>query len=225
LAAPCEAVIFDLDGTLLDTLDDLADSMNSVLRRIGAPSHPVESYKRFVGEGVATLVRRALPPDRRDEEQVRQGVEAMREEYSHRWNIKTRPYPGIPELLDQLQSRKIPLAVLSNKPHSFAGIVVSAYFNRWKFTHVFGEKDGKRKPDPGRALQIAAELGMPCGSICFIGDTWTDMETAKQAGMFAVGALWGFRSARELRESGAAALIERPADLLPFIRADGSKLK
>ena len=223
MAAPCEAVIFDLDGTLLDTLDDLADSMNSVLRRFGFPSHPVESYKRFVGEGVATLVRRALPPDRRDEEDVRRGVEAMREEYSRRWNAKSRPYPGIPELLDQLQNRKIPLAVLSNKPHSFAGAVVDAYFSGWRFTHVFGEKDGKRKPDPARALQIAADLMMPSGAICVVGDTWTDMETAKRAGMFAVGALWGFRSARELRESGAAVLIEKPADLLAHIRSDGSK--
>lgn len=225
MAAPCEAVIFDLDGTLLNTLDDLADSMNSVLRRIGSPSHPVESYKRFVGEGVATLVRRALPPDRRDEEDIRQGIDAMREEYSRRWNVKTRPYPGIPELLDRLQNRRIPLAVLSNKPHSFAGTIVGAYFSRWRFTHVFGEKDGKRKPDPGRALQIAAELGVPSGSICFVGDTWTDMETAKQAGMFAVGVLWGFRSARELRESGAAVLIEQPSELLEHIRSDGSRLQ
>jgi phosphoglycolate phosphatase len=225
LGAPCDAVIFDLDGTLLDTLDDLADSMNSVLSRFGFPSHPVGSYKHFVGEGVATLVRRALPPGKRTDEQVRRGVEAMREEYSKRWNVKTRPYPGIPELLDRLRSRNIPLAVLSNKPHSFAGTIVSAYFSRWPFTHVFGEKDGKRKPDPGRALQIASDLEIPAGSVCFVGDTWTDMETAKQAGMFAVGALWGFRSARELRDSGAAVLIENPAELLEHIRSDGGKLQ
>jgi len=208
------AVIFDLDGTLLDTLEDLADAMNHVLQRRGFPVHPVEAYKGFVGEGIAKMVERAFPTDARLEADIRSGIERMREEYATRWNRKTRPYAGIPELLDVLADRRVPMGVLSNKPHAFVRRMVDAYFGSWEFAGVIGESDGRRKPDPAGALEIRSAMGLPAAQICLLGDTWTDMETARRAGMVPVGALWGFRSEAELERTGAAALIARPGELL-----------
>lgn len=213
----CKAVIFDLDGTLLDTLDDLADAMNTVLSRFGFPEHSPQAYKKFVGEGIRVMVSRALPEEKRDEEILMRCVNAMREEYGSCWDNKTRIYTGIPELLDRLASKGIPMSVLSNKPHHFTGIMVERLLGSWNFTCVFGEKDGIRKPDPSRALEIASSLGIEPERICVLGDTWTDMETAQRSGMLPLGALWGFRTSQELLDSGAVALIEHPLELLDYL--------
>ncbi len=213
-----EAVLFDLDGTLLDTLDDLADSANAALRRLGLPQHPVASFKQFIGDGVETLVRRALPPERHDPQTLVRCAELLREEYGRRWADKTRPYEGIPELLDALAARRLPLAVLSNKPQEFTRLCVERLLPRWRFDAVVGAGGAlPRKPDPKGALHIASALGISAERILYLGDTNTDMQTAVAAGMYPVGALWGFRTRDELLASGARALAERPADVLSWI--------
>jgi len=235
---PFQAVLFDLDGTLLNTLEDLADSMNAVLARHGLPQHGLPAYKYFVGDGVANLVRRALPPARRDrqvlsdrepsgtpvfvpeghEELVALCIAEMRAEYGQHWRDKTRPYDGIHELLNALTLRGVKLAVLSNKPDEMTKLTVRELLPRWRFDAVRGERAGTlRKPDPAGALGIAAQLGAPPGAFLYLGDTNTDMQTAQAAGMYPLGALWGFRPAQELTASGAKALLAQPLELLNFL--------
>lgn len=217
MVCPYRAVLFDLDGTLLDTLQDLADSANSALRSLGLPIHPVDSYRTFVGDGVDILVRRVLPEERRDSNTVGSLKAAFREEYSRRWKDATRPYPGVPELLDALSGRGVILTVLSNKPHAATQAVAGHFFSRWPFAVFWGQRESHpRKPDPAAALEICRAVGVEPGEMLYVGDTNTDMQTARRAGMFAVGALWGFRSREELLASGAQALVSHPAELLRF---------
>ncbi|MBM4444165.1 MAG: HAD family hydrolase [Chloroflexi bacterium] len=216
------AVLFDLDGTLLDTVQDLADSVNAVLRRHGFPEHDVQAYKYFVGDGVEELARRALPEDQRREPLMAGCVAAIREEYSQRWANNTRPYDGIPELLDALSAAGIPMAILSNKPDDSTRATVSRLLAGWRFHPVVGASASvPMKPDPGGALAIARSLSLPPEAFIYLGDTATDMKTARAAGMYAVGALWGFRTAAELAQSGAQTIIERPGQLLELLRAAG----
>jgi len=211
-----EAVVFDLDGTLLNTLDDLADSMNAALHRMGHAGHAVEVYKGYVGDGVRALVERALPEDAADE--VSSCMELMREEYASRWSTKTRPYDGVCELLDQLRDRGVRLAVLSNKPHRYTLLNIEQYFEPGTFEIVFGERDGvPRKPDPAGALEIASAFGIAPREILYVGDTDTDMQTAVAAEMIPVGVLWGFRGKEELIASGARYLLEAPGDVVELL--------
>lgn len=212
------AVLFDLDGTLLDTLDDLADSMNAVLEAHDMPTHPAESYKTFVGDGVARLVQRALPGEENDAVVMANYVEEMREQYGQRWNAKTKPYDGIEELLGTLRERKISMSVLSNKPDDFTKMCVKHYFPNTPFDLVVGVTDEiPPKPDPVGAKAVANTIGYRPDEFLYLGDTNTDMRTARGAGMLAVGALWGFRSAEELEEFGAQALAEHPLDILELL--------
>jgi len=212
-----KAVVFDLDGTLLDTLDDLADSANHVLGQRGLPTHPVDEFRNFIGEGVGMLIRQMLPDDRRDEQTMAEILAAYRAEYGRRWNAKTRPYDGVAELLDALAARGVKMAVLSNKPDEFTQKCVAGLLGSWEFDPVLGHRDGTpRKPDPAGALQIARHWGLPPAEILYVGDTATDVQTAVAAGMCAVGVMWGFRPS-ELESSGAEALIERPGELLDLV--------
>jgi len=213
-----KAVIFDLDGTLLDTIGDLTDSMNLTLSRFGFKGHDQETYKNFVGDGIEILVQRALPPDSRQPEMVDRCVAVMREEYANHWDKKTRPYPGIPELLDILSQKGWPLSILSNKPDDSTRMVVAKLLPRWSFQIIFGSRPSvPRKPDPTAALEIAGLLNLSPDQFIYLGDTGTDMKTALGAGMFPVGVLWGFRTAQELMTQGARILIEKPLDLLPYL--------
>ncbi|HVO37874.1 MAG TPA: HAD family hydrolase [Spirochaetia bacterium] len=213
------AVLFDLDGTLLNTLDDLADSMNAVLASRGYQTHPTEEYRWFVGDGVELLVRRTLPRTLQDDEPVVESCRSqMRDEYGRRWKNRSRPYPGVPALLDGLAERAVRMAILSNKPDAFVGEIARHFFGSWTFAAAWGARpEIPRKPDPTAALAIAHEVGAEPGSFLYVGDTNTDMETALAAGMFPVGALWGFRDERELREAGARVLAARPADVLDLL--------
>jgi phosphoglycolate phosphatase len=213
------AVLFDLDGTLLDTLEDLGDSMNAVLRSLGFPAHPISSYRYFVGDGVMNLVRRALPATAAaDESAVQRAATRMREEYATRWAAKTRPYDGVLALLDQLFARGVRTAILSNKPHAAALDVVGHFFPNAHFDAVLGARPGVPiKPDAGAALEVSKTLAVPPQSFLYLGDTNTDMLTARAAGMFAVGALWGFRTEEELRASGAEALVAHPHEVLDLL--------
>jgi phosphoglycolate phosphatase len=145
-------------------------------------------------------------------------VAQMRAEYARRWHAKTRPYPGIPQLLDTLTAHGLRLAILSNKPHDFTVRIAERLLARWSFDPVLGARAGvPKKPDPGAALEIAGQRGIPPGAWLYLGDTSTDMETATAAGMFPVGVLWGFRGAAELEASGARLLIQRPDQLLELL--------
>ncbi|HVP19959.1 MAG TPA: HAD family hydrolase [Spirochaetia bacterium] len=214
-----KAVLFDLDGTLLDTLEDLADSMNAVLSSRGYPTHPMAEYRYFVGDGVEMLVRRAVPDGLGSEEQVvRACMEQMRDEYARRWQAKSRPYPGIPELLDGLTEKGILLTILSNKPNAFVQQIALHFFGKWRFATAQGAvPDVPRKPDPAGALAISRTIGVPPASFLYLGDTNTDMETANAAGMYPVGVLWGFRPEEELRGAGARFLAARPEDVLALV--------
>ena len=213
-----KAVIFDLDGTLLDSIEDLADSMNAVLAKAGYPVHDLQSYKYFVGNGMKNLVINALPPEHRNEDTIKIYTQKMKEEYAKRWNVKTRPYEGIPELLDALETMGMDMAVLSNKPDNFTKIIVEELLPKWKFSVVFGERTSvPRKPDPTGALEIAHILNLKPHEVLYLGDTGTDMKTAVSAGMYAVGALWGFREKDELLENGAKVIIQNPLELLNIL--------
>jgi phosphoglycolate phosphatase len=209
-----QAVIFDLDGTLIDSLKDLADSMNEVLEKAELPVHPTSAYRRFVGDGIRNLVRRALPSNHRSDDCVGHFTDRMREVYALRWDRETAPYPGIPEMLSELQKRAVPLAVLSNKPHPMTAKVVRALLPSWKFEVVLGAEAGfARKPDPAGALETARRLNIAPDRIVYVGDSDTDMSTATAAGMRAVGALWGFRDAAELTAAGADIVIRHPCEI------------
>lgn len=214
------AVLFDLDGTLLDTLEDLGASMNRALAVLGFPPHPVATYKMLVGEGVSVLAVRALPPGRRDEASVNACVEAMVKDYAVRCMDATAPYDGVDPLLKGLAERQFALAVLSNKPHDMTQRLVAHFFPKTKFTCVSGARDGvPKKPHPLAALETARHCRTGPEQFLYLGDSGVDMETATSAGMFPVGALWGFRDAQELLDSGARALIKHPLELLNI--ADG----
>lgn len=213
-----KCVLFDLDGTLVDSLADLADSMNRVLTRQGFPAHPLQAYRYFVGEGIITLVQRALPAEARHEDLVQECAQKMRQEYALHWADTTRPYPGIAELLDTLAGRGIETAILSNKPDELTQQVVRTLLPEWHFAAVAGARETiPRKPDPAGALRIANLLRRQPADFLYLGDTNTDMQTARAARMFAIGALWGFRTADELKENGAQALLSVPIELCPLL--------
>jgi phosphoglycolate phosphatase len=197
-------VIFDLDGTLADSLEDIASAMNRTLEAHGFPVHPVSAYRTFVGEGVRKLVERALPPGT---EQVRDAfVAAYQADYAEHLLDATRLFPGIPEVLDGLQRAGVPVGVLSNKPDAPTRRLVDALCGRWQFGAVVGERPGiPRKPDPASALALADALGAPPESVAFVGDTSVDMLTARAASMRPVGVLWGFRPTEVLATGAEAA--------------------
>ncbi len=213
-----KAVLFDLDGTLLDTLEDLGNAVNRVLARKGFPTHELDSYRYSVGDGAAMLVKRALPKEKRTDNIVHSCLEAFLEDYGQNWNVKTKPYDGIPAMLDALTSREIKMTVLSNKPHEFTKRCVEHLLPNWNFDVVFGKRDVvPGKPDPTGALEIAECLNIPPSEFLYLGDTAVDMKTSTAAGMFPVGALWGFRPAKELQDNGAQVLIARPLEILNLL--------
>ena len=210
-----KAIIFDLDGTLLDTLADLADAGNRVLAEAGLPVHSVDSYRYFVGDGLVTLIMRILPAEMRNKGEVARMAAAFRKVYATNWNTKTKAYDGVEPLLNGLHDNDLPINVLSNKPDDFTKICVREFLGNWSFAHVLGNREGiPKKPDPAGALEIARKLGFAPPAIVYLGDTATDMQTAVSAGMYPVGAVWGFRTAQELEESGAKRLVSRPEEVL-----------
>lgn len=215
-----DVTIFDLDGTLLDTLDDIADTANAVLTSHGFPAHDKNAFRYFIGDGVDVLFRRALPAAERGDGLVLDCVKDFRRRYKDTWNNKTRPFPGIPDLLDELESRGVKMAVLSNKPHDFTETCVSELLPGWDFFMVLGAREGyPLKPDPAPAAEIVGRAGAEPSRVMYVGDSEVDMNTATRAGLFPVGVLWGFRTGDELKESGAKVLIEKPLDLLGHLGA------
>ena len=213
------AVLFDMDGTLLDTVKDLGDAMNYALEKEGFPTHPLDAYRYFLGDGIDFLVRRSMPKDLVEDEVVRKRLAKLHcEAYEKNWHSETKPYEGIPELLKELAKRKIPMAILSNKLDEFVGRVTKHYFPDIHFSDVRGLRSNwLRKPDPAAALDIAKQLNIPTSQWLYLGDTDTDMKTAVGAGMQPIGVLWGFRPMAELVDAGASILLASPKDLLDFI--------
>jgi phosphoglycolate phosphatase len=231
------AVLFDLDGTLLDTLHDVGNAANRALRRGGFPEHPLAEYRFLLGGGVRRLFAAALPDSARTDDNIRNCIAAFHEEYHAAWNVLTRPYIGIPELINELRRRGIQLAVLSNKPHEFTRQCIQAHFpdtagmplspiGIGPFSVVFGERAGvPPKPNPAGAIEIAPLLGVPAERILYLGDTSIDMQTARGAGMRPVGVLWGFRDREELLGAGAERVIAEPLELLPLITDLGADVE
>jgi phosphoglycolate phosphatase len=216
-----KAVLFDLDGTLLDTLQDIADSANAALRQLGFATHPAEAYKYFVGSGIKELVERALPQSERNADNIAECLKLTRSEYQNHWAVHTGPYNGIEKMLGELQKRGVPTAVLSNKPHEFTCRMVDEFFGGDCFVSVRGATENVPiKPDPTAALQIAEQMKIPPAQFVYVGDSGTDMQTAAAAGMYAVGALWGFRTKDELVRNGAQRVIERPDELMSLFEED-----
>jgi len=214
------AAIFDLDGTLRDTIVDIAMAMNRALESRGFKTYGVEAYKQLVGDGIEEMIRRALASRTLDEEEIAGLVRDYRREYELSWRAHSRPYPGVPELLRELVRRNVKTAVLSNKSHPFTESMSRELLPAARFDIIRGAMPGgPLKPDPAQALLIAGELRVTPASVVFLGDTKVDMKTATAAGMLPVGALWGFRSAEELRSNGAAALLASPLDLLAYFPA------
>lgn len=211
------AVLFDLDGTLTNTLDDIADAMNRALRMHGLPEWPVDAYRYLVGNGAKILARRAV----REEQQLAPSVQrAYQAYYETHTQVKTQPYEGVAELLAALQAKKLPMAVFSNKPDADTKNVVAHFFPGIRWAVVRGQVEGVPvKPDPAGALAVASAMGVSPEEVLYVGDTGTDMACALNAGMHPVGALWGFRTAQELTESGAEGLAAHPLDVLKFLTA------
>ena len=212
-----KTVIFDLDGTLLDSIEDIVSSMNKVLESLQLPTHKIEDYKHFVGGGVDILVENAL--NNQSKEIKDEVIKRFKIEYDGKLHSKTLPYDGIYELLDELKKLDINLAVLSNKPHEFTVSYVNHFFKNYNFKEIHGQKkDVPKKPDPKAALDIVKCLDSSCENTYFIGDTKIDMQTAKNANMTAIGVLWGFRDEKELRDFGADFIVSNPLEILKIIK-------
>ena len=212
-----KTVIFDLDGTLLDSIEDIASSMNKVLESLQLPTHKIEDYKHFVGGGVDILVENAL--NNQSKEIKDEVIKRFKIEYDGKLHSKTLPYDGIYELLDELKKLDINLAVLSNKPHEFTVSYVNHFLKNYDFKEVHGQKkDVPKKPEPKAAIDIVKWLDSSCEKSYFIGDTKIDMQTAKSANMTAIGVLWGFRDEKELRDFGADFIVSNPLEILKIIK-------
>lgn len=210
-------VIFDLDGTILNTLEDLADSVNHVCAAHGWPTHDYEAYRYFVGNGMAKLVERATPAAAH----VEPLRSAVQQEFVAYYALhsadKTCPYPGMPELLETLKAEGVTIAVLTNKHNSAAQEVMQRYYPG-VFHAVQGAVEGyATKPDPALLHRLMDELGAVPQTTLFVGDSNVDIRTAKNGGIAGCGVLWGFRTRQELEEEGATLIAEDPEELLHII--------
>ncbi len=214
-----KAIIFDLDGTLLNTLDDIGYCANQILLEKGFPVHKMDSYRFFVGEGVAMLFRKALPEHQRNEDNIQVCIKEFTEIYGQQdRSTKVTIYNGIDTLLDRLTKNSVKTAILSNKPHELTIKSVTDFLSQWEFDLVLGQRNKiPRKPDPAGAIEIARHLEILPSEFLYLGDTAIDMKTAVSADMFPVGALWGFREKEELLENGAKVLIDHPMALLDLL--------
>jgi len=223
-----KGIIFDMDGTLLDTLKDIADAMNEALVEFGFPAHPEEDYKGFVGSGLSELCKRVLPEKNQSQSQINKLTQKFWENYENNWFMHTKPYSGIMYLVQLGIARKLKLAILSNKPHYFTKKMIRHFFRGAMIKHFknpFGIYSGEQtdkpaKPDPTIALELAERMNVLPANIAFVGDSDVDIQTAKNAGMIAIGAAWGFRTKKELQDAGADYVFDTALDLVKFIEAE-----
>ncbi|MDR0262276.1 MAG: HAD family hydrolase [Sphingobacterium sp.] len=211
-------IIFDLDGTLLDTLQDLGDSCNAILQQNGYPAHPLVAYKKFVGNGVQKLIERALPEEARTTETITSLLAAFKTYYEQKPVSHTKPYTGIIPLLQELKSLGYLISVASNKYHEAVIPLMQQYFSEIQFDLVLGHRGGHpAKPDPAIVLDSLQTLGVSKENCFYVGDSSVDMDTANNASVAAIGVTWGFRDEGELKEHGAQYIIHSPEELLGII--------
>lgn len=211
-------VIFDLDGTLLNTIADLAAATNQALQHYGYPTHEVEAYRFFVGNGINKLFERALPETERTEENILKIRSRFVPYYDTHNADLSRPYPGIPELLRTLQQKGVKIAVASNKYQAATRKLIAHYFPEINFVEVLGQREGiPAKPDPCIVHDIIAKAGVKQEEALYVGDSNVDMQTAHNAGVTAVGVAWGFRPRTELEALHPAHIIENAEELLSFL--------
>lgn len=203
--------IFDLDGTLINSIEDLADATNYALDKCGFPTHPVEKYNYFVGDGVNNLLLRSIPKEYHSEETIQKVKNIYSEYYSEHYYDKTYIYDGILPLLKNLKDKGIKLAIASNKPDEFTKVIISKLFGTEVFNYVQGNKANiPHKPEPQIIYQVMNSLCVEKSQVVMIGDTDVDIRTGKNAGIYTIGCLWGFRERTELEKAGADYIVSTP---------------
>lgn len=216
-----KGIIFDLDGTLLDTIEDLTDSVNDVMEFYHFPKHDVQTCKMMVGNGFRKLITRALPKDKQsDEKFIDEALAYFAEAYHKRYLNKTMPYDGILDLIHTLEQKGIKVAINSNKRSDYTNALANKFFETDLMTAVYGERESEgipKKPDPAAALEIADKMQLSVDAVLYVGDSKTDMQTGQNAGMDTIGVAWGFRGADELREHHATYIVETPEDILNYV--------
>ena len=220
MVAGKKTIIFDLDGTLIDSLEDIAVCMNQVLKELNLPIHEMNDYKYFVGGGISILVDNSLNALNKEitDELKEKVTQRFKDIYDQKLHLKTKAYDGIYGLLAELGTLDCNKGILSNKPHEFTVQYANSLFSKYNIKEVHGQKsDVPKKPDPIAAISIANSFNIPCEEIYFVGDTMVDMQPAVNANMIGIGVLWGFRDEKELMENGADFIVKHPLDILDII--------
>ena len=212
-----KGIIFDLDGTLVNSLEDISDAMNTVLTNLNYPTHTYDTYQYFIGSGLRNLVSKALPASNNSEDQIETCFQNMITEYREICTLKTKPYEGIVELLDTLVSQNIKLAVFSNKADELTKKIATEIFPDYFDTAVGLSTEALKKPNPFEAIEISKSWNLSPEEILFVGDSDIDMLTAKNANMFPVGVSWGYRTEEELKTSGAKLVINNASELIEIL--------
>jgi len=211
-----KAVIFDLDGTLIDSLEDIAICANKVLKEFNLPTHGLKEYKNFVGKGILSLIKDCSTGDTSKINQIFQRFKMV---YSQALCNNTKPYAGVYKMMEKLHKANYKIGIDSNKPHEFTLKCVKHFFQEFNLKEVYGQKENTpKKPHPQVAQNIAKAFNISCENIFFVGDSDVDMQTAKNAGMIPVGVSWGFRGTKELIENGACHILQSPKDILNLLK-------
>lgn len=212
-----KGIIFDLDGTLLDTLSDLSNSVNQVLENYEYPTHAKEVYKKKIGKGFKDLISKSMP-ESANEQQKEAGLAEFLKIYDRDYMKETKPYDGIVDMLHTLQDNQIKIAVNSNKRSDYTNALVKKNFSDIVFVECFGERqDVPKKPDPTSAMELRNLMNLKSNEILYIGDSKTDIQTASNANMDSIGVLWGFRDEEELQSHGATYIAKTPADIIKIV--------
>lgn len=213
-----KSVIFDLDGTLIDSIQDIADSTNQMLSKNGFETHPLESYMKWIGNGARILIEKAVP-ENTDSKTIDKLLAGYIDIYTINYNIKTKVYEGIDKFLDVLADQNISISILTNKPHAETLKIAGFYLSKWPFRFIYGQRNGTpKKPDPKVALEIAQELNLKPSEIVFIGDSSTDIKTAIAAGMTPIGVTWGYGTKDSMIEAGCKIFADNPSEFLRILK-------
>lgn len=210
-----QGIVFDLDGTLIDTLDDLSAAMNAAMRQLRLPEHSPQVCRRMIGDGIRTFALRAVGPNH--EHLADRAVELMRAEYQKNLVVHSRVYQGLSEVIQQIRTAGVRMGVITNKHQKEAGLIIRHFFGDRIVTVVGVSEATPVKPDPTGTLRVLTELGVSPAQALFVGDSDVDIETARRAGMPFLGVSWGFRGRKALAEAGAVDIIDQPAELWAFV--------
>ena len=214
-----DTIIFDLDGTLLDSLADLADSVNYVLTQKGYPTRSYEEIKSFVGNGVRDLIALSLP-SAADSNEIKKCLELFKKYYSQNISMKSRPYEGIYPLLQELKDRKIKMAIVSNKLDPDVQVLLEEFFKDYMEVAIGDRPDLNKKPAPDSIYEVLKALDSKSENTLYVGDTEVDIQTAKNAGLTSISVAWGFRPENDLLANGAEHLIHHPQEILDFLQKE-----